>query len=112
MLDSKIVLEEDDWILEVYEYNPSIFRYLCKTMYTLNRKERDMLENRVKTECVEFKRIFWIFKGEPTITSKIERWIKKPGRFYYALHNLPFPLYLKDKGSGVHQDFNWETFSQ
>ena len=110
-LDSTIVLEEDDWVLEVYKYDPAIFRYLCKILYTLDRKERDMLEDRIKTECVEFKRIFWIFEGEPTITSEIDRWNKEPGRFYYALHNLPIPDYLKDKRPGAHQDLDWEIFS-
>ena len=91
MLDSKIVLEEDDWILEIYEYDPGIFSYLCKKLYTLNREERDMLENRVYTECVEFKFIFSLFKNKPTIQSVIDRLNKKPGRFYYELHSLPIP---------------------
>jgi hypothetical protein len=111
MLESKIVLEEDDWILEVYEYDPVIFPYLCKKLYTLTRKERDMLENRVYTECYEFKFIFSLFINKPTIISVIDMLNNKPDRFYYELHNLPVPDHYKDKEIGIYRDYNWETLS-
>ena len=93
VLDSEIVLGRDDWLLEIYEYTPDIYGYLCKKLYTLNREERNMLENRINTKCVEYENIFWIFKKEPTITSVTDRLTKKPGKLYYILHNLPIPNY-------------------
>jgi len=112
MLDSKIVLKEDDWILEVYECSPSIFIYLWKKLYTLNRKERDMLQNRINTECVEFKWIFRFLKKEPTIKSVTDMLNKKPKKIYYELHNLPIPDYYKDEGFGIYRGINWETLSK
>ena len=112
MLESKIVLKEDDWALEVYEYTPVIFPYLCKKLYTLNRKERDMLQNRVYTECIDIKWIFSFFKKEPTIKSVTDMLNKNPNKIYYELHNLPIPDYYKDKGIGVYRDLNWETLSK
>jgi len=91
MLDSKIVLKEDDWVLEVYEYDVVIFPYLCKKLYTLNRQERNMLENRVYTECIDIKWIFRFFKKEPTIRSVSDMLNKKPNKIYYELHNLQIP---------------------
>ena len=109
VLDSKIVLEEDDWVLEVYEYDVVIFPYLCKKLYTLNRRERDMLENRVYTECFVIKWIFRFFKKEPTIRSVFDRLNKKPKKLYYKLHNLPIPDYCKDEGFETYRGINWET---
>ena len=60
VLNSDIVLGEDDWLLQIYEYDPAIYGYLCKKLYKLNSEERDMLENRINTKCVEFERIFFI----------------------------------------------------
>jgi len=60
VLDSDIVLGEDDWLLQIYEYDPSIYGYLCKKLYKLNSEERDMLENRISTKCVEFEIIFFL----------------------------------------------------
>jgi hypothetical protein len=54
-LDSKIVYEEDDWVLEVDKYDPVIFPDLCKKLYRLTINERDMLKNRVKTESYDLK---------------------------------------------------------
>jgi hypothetical protein len=111
VLDSEIVLEEDDWELEVYEYAPAIYVYLCKKLYTLNRRERDMLENRINTECNEFEFIFRLFKDKPTIRSVADLLIEKPDRFYYALHNLPISDYYKDQGDN-YQDNNRGTPSK
>jgi hypothetical protein len=98
VLDSEIVLGGDDWELEVCEYAPAIYYYLCKKLYTLNRSERDMLEDRINTECIEFKLIFRFFKDKPTIKSVTDLLNEKPDRFYYKLHNLPIPDYFKDQG--------------
>ena len=108
VLDSEIVLGEDDWILEVYEYDPAIYVYLCKKLYTLNRRERDMLENRINTECIEFNFIFRFFKDKPTIRSVADLLIEKSDRFYYVLHNLPISDYSKDQGDN-YRDNNWGT---
>ena len=89
VLDSEIILGEGDWKLEVYEYSPAIKVYLCKKLYTLNRSERDLLENRINTECIELKFIFQVFRDKPTIRSVADLLIEKPDRFYNALHNLP-----------------------
>ena len=94
VLDSKIVFEGDDWILEVYEYDPLIYVYLCKELYTMSREERDLLQSRIDPECDEFYTIFWIFKGEPTIKSVADRLIKSPRKLYYQLYDLPFPNHL------------------
>ena len=112
MLDSKIVLEEDDWVLEVYEYDVVIFPYLLKKLYTLNRTERDMLDNRINTECFEIKWIFRFIKKEPTITSVTDMLNKKPNKIYYKLYNLPIPDYSKDEGFGIYRGINWETLSK
>jgi hypothetical protein len=108
VLDSEIVLGEDDWELEVYEYAPAIFGYLCKKLYTLNRMERDTLENRINTECTDLKFIFRFFKDKPTIRSIADLMIEKPDRFYNALHNPPISDYCKDQGDN-NQDNNWGT---
>jgi hypothetical protein len=94
VLDSEVAFEGDDWILEIYEYNPLIFSLFCKKLYALSREERDLLQSRIYSECVEFYRIFWIFKGKPTIESVADRLIKEPGKFYYRLYDLPFPNHL------------------
>ena len=112
MLDSKIVLEEDDWVLEVYEYDVVIFPYLLKKLYTLNRTERDMLDNRINTECFEIKWIFRFIKKEPIIQSVTDMLNKKPNKIYYKLHNLPIPDYYKDEGFGMYRGINWETLSK
>jgi len=112
MLDSKIVLEEDDWILEVSECSPTIFIYLLKKLYTLNRRERDMLENRINTECFEIKWIFRFIKKEPTIQSVTDRLNKKPKKIYYKLHNLPIPDYYQDEEFEIYRGINWETLSK
>ena len=89
VLDSRIILGEDDWLLEIYEYAPFVFGFFCKKMYTLTREERDMLENRIHTSCKEFKFIFRFFKNKPTIRSISDFLIEKSDRFYHVLHNLP-----------------------
>ncbi|MCK5643722.1 MAG: hypothetical protein KAJ19_23175 [Gammaproteobacteria bacterium] len=94
VLDSEIAFEGDDWILEIYEYDPLIYAYLCKELYTMSKEERDLLQSRIDSEYVEFYNIFWIFKGKPTITSVADRLIKEPGKFYYRLYDLPFPNHL------------------
>jgi len=94
VLDSEIAFEGDDWILEIYEYDPLIFSHFCKKLYALSREERDLLQSRMDTECVEFEAIFWIFKEEPTIKSVADRLIKNPGKLYYQLYDLPFPNHL------------------
>lgn len=97
-LDSKIILGEDDWMLEIYECTPEIYIYLNKKLYGLNRKERNMLESRIKTKCDDIEILFWIFKSKPTITSVTDILNKNPGRYFYELHNLPIPDYCKDHG--------------
>jgi hypothetical protein len=111
MLESKIVLEED-WILEVSECSPTIFIYLLKKLYTLNRRERDMLEKRINTECIEIKWIFRFIKKEPTITSVTDMLNKKPKKIYYELHGLPIPDYYQDEEFEIYRGINWETLSK
>ena len=94
ILDSEIAFEGDDWILEIYEYDPLIFSHFCKKLYALSREERDLLQSRIDTECVEFNDIFLMFKGEPTIKSVADRLIKSPRKLYYQLYDLPFPNHL------------------
>lgn len=94
VLDSKIAYKRDDWILEVYEYDPTIYTYLCKELYASSREERDMLQNRMITADVEYDVIFRILKGEPTIKSVLDRLTKRPGKLYYQIYDLPFPNYL------------------
>jgi hypothetical protein len=94
-LDSQIILGEDDWKLELYESIPEVFIYLYKKLYELNRREREMLKNRITTDCDEFMIIFQMFKNKQTITSMTEVLNKKPDRFYYMVHNLPIPDHLK-----------------
>jgi len=94
VLVSNIVFEDDDWILEVYEYDPLIFSHFCRKLYALSREERDLLQSRIDTECVEFNDIFLMFKGEPTIKSVADRLIKSPRKLYYQLYDLPFPNHL------------------
>ncbi len=112
MLDSKIVLGEDDWVLEVYEYDAVIFHYLLKKLYNLNRRERGMLDNRINTECFEIKWIFRFIKKEPTITSVTDRLNKKPKKIYYKINGLPIPDYCKDEGFEIYRGINWETLSK
>jgi hypothetical protein len=109
-LDSKIILGEDDWKLELYESIPEVFFYLCKKLYELNGREREMLQNRITTDCVDFMIIFELFKNKPTITSMTEVLNNKPDRFYYLVHNLPIPDHLKTE-EDFSQGNNWETFS-
>ena len=94
VLDSEVAFEGDDWILEIYEYNPLIFSLFCKKLYALSREERDLLQSRIYSKCVEYDDIFWIFKGKPTMKSVADRLIKEPGKFYYRLYDLPFPNHL------------------
>jgi hypothetical protein len=89
--NSRIILGEDDWLLEIYECTPEIYLYLHKKLYRLNREERNMLENRIQTKCTELRFLFMFMKGEPTIASVADLLIKKPSKVYYQLHNLPIP---------------------
>jgi hypothetical protein len=109
-LDSKIILGEDDWKLELYESIPEVFIYLCKKLYELNKMEREMLQNRITTDCAEFMMIFKMFKNKPTITSMTEVLNNEPDRFYYRVHELPIPDRLKSE-EDFSQGSNWETFS-
>jgi hypothetical protein len=109
-LDSQIILGDDDWKLEIYESIPEVFIYLCKKLYELNKGEREMLQNRITTDCVEFMIIFQMFKDKPTITSMTEVLNNEPDRFYYRVHNLPIPDHLKTE-EDFSQGINWETFS-
>lgn len=109
-LDSKIILGEDDWKLELSESIPEVFIYLCKKLYELNKMERNMLQKRITTDCVEFMIIFQMFKNKPTITSMTEVLNNEPDRFYYRVHKLPIPDHLKSE-EDFSQGINWETFS-
>ena len=110
-LDSKIILGDDDWKLELSEYIPEVFIYLCKKLYELTGREREMLQNRITTDCVEFIMIFQMFKNQPTITSMTDAVNTEPDRFYYRVHNLPIPDHLKTE-EDFSQGINWETFSK
>ena len=110
-LDSKIILGEDDWKLELSESIPEVFIYFCKKLYELNGRERNMLQNRIITDCDEFMIIFKLFENQPTITSISEMLSNEPDRFYYRVHNLPIPDHLKTE-EDFSQGINWETFSK
>ena len=89
--DSTIIKGKDDWCLEIYELNLIIHHYLYRVLYQMKLYERNMLQQRIKTNCIGITIIFNFMRKEPTITSLHEALIKRPHFYYYMVHVYPIP---------------------
>jgi hypothetical protein len=104
-LDSKIVLEKEEWVLNLKEQDFYVDIGLWKKLYKLSQVERDMLENRIISDFNEHERIFYFIKNEPMINSVVDAHMKNPNVFYYWLQTVTLPWELENKMGET-----WETF--
>ena len=89
--DSTIIKGKDDLCLEIYELNYFIHSYLYRQLYQMKLYERNMLQERIKTSCLEITLIFDFVRKEPTIISLNDALIKRPHYFYFPLHGYLIP---------------------
>jgi hypothetical protein len=106
--DSKIIKGKDDWSLEIYDINPVIHNYLYRQLYRMKLYERNMLEERIKTNCYGINVLFNVMRKEPTIKSIHDVILKKPNLVYYTIPGHPIP---RDYTANIfHRKTNRETY--
>ncbi len=106
--DSNIIKGKDDWYLEIYDINSIIHYYLYRELYQMKPYERNMLQERIKTNSIRITIIFNFMRKEPTVTSLNDALLKRPHFFYYMVHG--YPLLWNYLAFMLYRNTNRETF--